>query len=64
MRGIIIDISIASTREIEMTYQIAISEAGIFVVLTSGSKIIRIVRKCDDRSDAAQVLRDLTGWSF
>lgn len=45
-----------------MTYQIATSEAGTFVVLTSGSKIIRIIRKCDDRADAAQLLRDLSGW--
>lgn len=42
-----------------MNYQIATSETGTFVVLTSGSRIVRIVRKCDDRADAAQLLRDL-----
>lgn len=47
-----------------MSYQIATSEAGTFVVLTSGQKIIRIVRKCEDRTDAAQLLRDLAGWRF
>lgn len=47
-----------------MTYQIATSEAGTFVVLTSGAKIVRIVRKCEDRADAALLLRDLAGWKF
>lgn len=47
-----------------MAYQIATSEAGTFVVLTSGTRIVRIVRKCDDRADAALLLRDLAGWRF
>jgi hypothetical protein len=46
-----------------MTYQIATSDTGkFFVVLSSGSKIIRIVRKCDDRRDAELTIRDLSGW--
>lgn len=47
-----------------MAYQIATSETGTFVVLTSGTKIIRIVCKCDDRADADKLLRDLAGWRF
>lgn len=47
-----------------MSYQIATSETGLYVVLTSGSKIIRIVRKCEDRANAALLLRDLAGWRF
>lgn len=47
-----------------MTYQIATSETGLYVVLTSGQKIVRIVRKCEDQADAAQLLRDLVGWRF
>lgn len=50
-----------------MAYQIATSETGTYVVLTSGSKIVRIVRivrKCEDQADAAQLLRDLSGWKF
>lgn len=27
-------------------------------------KIIRIVRKCEDRANAALLLRDLAGWRF
>lgn len=47
-----------------MSYQIATSETDTFVVLTSGTKIIRIIRKCEDRADATNLLRDLAGWSF
>jgi hypothetical protein len=50
--------------EMSMSYQIATSETGIFVVLTSGTKIVRIVRKCEDQADAALLLRDLAGWRF
>jgi hypothetical protein len=46
-----------------MTYQTATNETGdLFVVLASGSKIVRVVRKCEDKADAAQLLRDLSGW--
>jgi hypothetical protein len=46
-----------------MTYQIATTETGaLYVVLTVAGKITRIVRKCDDRADAAQLLSDLAGW--
>lgn len=46
-----------------MTYQIATNEAGaLYVVLASAGRIIRIIRKCDDRADAAKTLRDLSGW--
>ena len=47
-----------------MAYQIATSETGLYVVLTSGQKIIRIIRKCEDPADAALLLRDLAGWRF
>lgn len=47
-----------------MTYQIITSETGFYVALTSGQKIIRIVRKCEDHADASQLLRDLAGWRF
>lgn len=46
-----------------MAYQIATSETGaLYVVLASAGRIIRVVRKCDDRADAAKLLRDLSGW--
>lgn len=46
-----------------MTYQIATNETGaLYVVLASAGRVIRIVRKCDDRADASQLLRDLAGW--
>lgn len=46
-----------------MSYQIATNETGnLYVVLTVGTKIARIVRKCNDHADAAQLLRDLSGW--
>lgn len=55
--------SITSARSKQMTYQIATNEVGsIYVVLASEGRIVRIVRKCDDRADAAQLLRDLSGW--
>lgn len=48
-----------------MAYQIATNEAGaLYVVLTVSGKIARIVRKCEDRADADQLLRDLSGWRF
>lgn len=49
-----------------MSYQIATSETGaLYVVLAmNGGKAIRVVRKCDSRADAAQLLRDLSGWRF
>lgn len=48
-----------------MTYQTATTETGaLYVVLASEGRIVRIVRKCDDRADAAQLLRDLAGWRF
>jgi hypothetical protein len=48
-----------------MTYQIATSETGkLFVVVVAEGKIVRICRECDDRADAAQLLRDLAGWRF
>lgn len=46
-----------------MSYQIATSETGaLYIVLTVGSKIVRVCRKCEDRADANQLLRDLSGW--
>ena len=46
-----------------MTYQIATTETGsLYVVLTIAGKVARVIRKCDDRADAAQLLRDLSGW--
>ena len=46
-----------------MAYQIATTETGaLYVVLASADRIIRIVRKCDNRADAAQLLHDLSGW--
>ena len=48
-----------------MAYQIATTEIGaVYVVLTVAGKVARIIRKCDDRADAAQLLRDLAGWRF
>lgn len=49
-----------------MTYQIASHKVtgAIYVVLTSEGRMIRIVRKCNDRADAVQLLRDLSGWRF
>lgn len=47
-----------------MAYQIATSEAGTFVVVTNRSKIVRIVRKCENQADAAALLIDLAGWRF
>lgn len=46
-----------------MTYQTATNEAGaIYVVLVSEGCIVRVIRKCEDRADAALLLRDLAGW--
>jgi hypothetical protein len=48
-----------------MSYQIATSEAGnLYVVVVAEGKIVRICRECEDRADAAQLLRDLSGWRF
>lgn len=48
-----------------MTYQVATSEAGnLFVVLVVAGRIVRVVRKCEDKADAAQLLLDLSGWRF
>lgn len=48
-----------------MTYQIATSETGkLFVVLVADGRIVRVLRKCEDRADAAQLLRDLSEWKL
>lgn len=50
-----------------MTYQIAKSEktGNLYVVQVSETgTIVHICRKCDDRADAEQLLRDLAGWKF
>ena len=48
-----------------MTYQTATSETGaLYVVLVSEGRIVRVIRKCEDRADAAQLLRDMAGWRF
>ena len=47
-----------------MAYQIATHQVtgALYVVETAEGKIVRICRKCDDRADAEQLLRDLAGW--
>ena len=46
-----------------MTYQTATNEAGaLYVVLASAGRIVRVIRKCEDRADAAKLIRDLAGW--
>lgn len=48
-----------------MTYQTATNETGaLYVVLVSEGRIVRVIRKCEDRADAAQLLRDMAGWRF
>jgi hypothetical protein len=43
-----------------MAYQTATTANGaMYVVLACEGRIVRIIRKCDDRADAAQLLRDL-----
>jgi hypothetical protein len=47
-----------------MAYQIATHEVtgALYVVLTAEGRIVRVCRKCDDRADAEQLLRDLSAW--
>lgn len=52
----------ASTRGNHMAYRIATSDTGIYVVLAQGMKIVKVVRKCDDRADAEKLLNDLRNW--
>ena len=48
-----------------MSYQIATNKAGrIYVVLVSDSRIVRVIRQCNNQADAALLLRDLSGWRF
>ena len=48
-----------------MAYQIATNTAGAFyVVETAEGRIVRICRKCEDRANAEQLLRDLARWRF
>lgn len=49
-----------------MAYQIATNEVTgvLYVVETAEGRIVRVCRKCEDRADAAQLLRDLAGWRF
>lgn len=49
-----------------MAYQIAAHEVtgALYVVETAEGKIVRVCRKCDDRADAEQLLRDLAAWRF
>lgn len=49
----------------QMAYQIATNTAGAFyVVETAEGRIVRICRKCEDRANAEQLLRDLARWRF
>lgn len=47
-----------------MTYQIAKSDktGNLYVVQVAEGRIVHICRKCDDRADAEQLLRDLAAW--
>ena len=49
-----------------MAYQIATHEitGALYVVLVIEGRPVRIARKCDDRADAEQLLRDLAAWRF
>lgn len=49
-----------------MAYQIATHEVtgALYVVVVAEGKIVRVCRECDDRADAEQLLRDLSGWRF
>jgi Mg-chelatase subunit ChlD len=48
-----------------MAYQIVTNQSGrIFVVVMSDGRIARVVRQCGDQAEAAQLLRDLSGWRF
>lgn len=49
-----------------MAYQIATHEVtgALYVVLTAEGCIVHVCRKCEDRADAEQLLRDLAGWRF
>lgn len=47
-----------------MSYQIATSETGTFIVLAQGMKIVRVVCKCEDRADAERLLRNMGSWRF
>jgi hypothetical protein len=52
--------------ETKMAYQIAAHEVtgALYVVCVADGRIVRICRECDDRADADQLLRDLSGWKF
>ncbi len=48
-----------------MSYQIVTNQSGrIFVVAMSDGRIARVVRQCADQTEAALLLRDLSGWRF
>ena len=49
-----------------MAYQIATHEVtgSLYVVCVADGRIVRVLRKCEDRADADQLLRDLAGWRF
>jgi hypothetical protein len=49
-----------------MAYQIATHEVtgALYVVETAEGRIVRVCRRCEDRRDAEQLLRDLASWRF